>query len=189
MNRDLYDWAEVPLCAAAALFLWIVIAAVFGITPVEPAKPVTGLDFSVSFPSCQAPEMELCASDAIPETAEEMKEIGVTFGILYEAAASDSLGEMITRADVTVIDFTASWCGPCQHLLPEYEKLSAEFEDVCFWTVDIEKCPSLCQEAGGISSVPCVKVYSGVNEVGQVTGNYPARLRGLLLSVLRERRE
>ena len=71
----------------------------------------------------------------------------------------------------------------------EIEKLAAEHEAVCFWSVDIDRCPSLRQEAGGVASVPCVKIYSGESEVGQVVGNYPARLRGLLLSVLKERSE
>lgn len=145
------------------------------------------LDFSVGFPARPVPEMELGASGPVPVT--EKGECSVAFGVLLTPSAEDTLGSMISAADVAVIEFTADWCGPCKALLPELEKLAAEHEAVAFWQVNIDVRPGLCQEAGGIVSLPTVKVYSGVNEVGQVTGNYPVRLRGLLLSVLRERGE
>ncbi len=147
------------------------------------------LDFSVGFPARPAAEMELGASVPVPEAEPEKGECSVAYGVLLTPSAEDTLGSMISAADVAVVEFTADWCGPCQALLPELEKLAAEHEAVAFWQVNIDARPGLCQEAGGIVSLPTVKVYSGVNEVGQVTGNYPVRLRGLLLSVLRERGE
>lgn len=176
------------VCFLIALCFMLTLGCGAGVPVTEP------LDFSVAFPAQDAPETELVSAPipVIPDSGgeePEKGEISVSFGIVFEASSSDSLADMVSRAGVTVIDFTADWCEPCQHLKPEIEKLAAEYEAVCFWSVDINRCPSLRQEAGGVASVPCVKIYSGESEVGQVVGNYPARLRGLLLSVLKERSE
>ena len=49
-----------------------------------------------------------------------------------------------------ILDFTASWCGPCQMIGPELEKLSnmVEFEHITFFKVDVdnEDCTDICSD-------------------------------------------
>ena len=45
-----------------------------------------------------------------------------------------------------VIDFGATWCGPCRMIGPIFEKLGKEYETISFYKVDIEKSQELSQK-------------------------------------------
>ena len=49
----------------------------------------------------------------------------------------------IKNENVSVIQFSAAWCGPCKAYGPVYEKVSEEFPDVVFGKIDTEAQPEL----------------------------------------------
>ncbi|MCA9625106.1 MAG: thioredoxin, partial [Myxococcales bacterium] len=60
-----------------------------------------------------------------------------------------------------LVDFHASWCGPCKLLTPIVEKLAVEYEGkLKVGKVDIDAAPRLAQKYG-ITSVPTVMVFEG----------------------------
>ncbi len=69
----------------------------------------------------------------------------------------------ITKEDATflgkkpaIVDFTATWCGPCKKLAPILEELSKEYKGkIDFYKVDVDKCRDLA-EAFKISSIPAL---------------------------------
>lgn len=78
----------------------------------------------------------------------------------------------ITKHQRVVIDFTATWCGPCKHIAPRYSKLEEKYKNVVFFKIDIDKYEDVAREFN-IESMPTFvtllngKVYdtfTGANE-------------------------
>jgi len=66
---------------------------------------------------------------------------------------SENFGEMVRSSDVLLMDFWASWCGPCRNFAPVYESAAEQHTDVVFGTVDTEAQQELAQ-AFQIRSIP-----------------------------------
>lgn len=55
-----------------------------------------------------------------------------------------------------IVDFTASWCGPCQRIAPILEELAEEYKgEIVIYKVDVDKEKGLVQ-AFNVSSIPAV---------------------------------
>ena len=76
---------------------------------------------------------------------------------------------------VIVIDFHASWCGPCHMIAPEYEKLADENPNIAFTKVDVDAVPELAS-LYKIRAMPTFKVVKG-GEI-QEDGNTIDELQG-----------
>ncbi len=63
-----------------------------------------------------------------------------------------------------IVDFTATWCGPCQRIAPILEELAAEYaDDIVIYKVDIDKERDLAK-AFNVSSIPAVLYIPGGSE-------------------------
>ena len=86
---------------------------------------------------------------------------------------------VLSEGRTVVVDFTASWCGPCQRIAPAFEKLSLEFPHVTFAKVDVDENQETAMECG-VSAMPTFKAYAAGKEVGMVRGADEAALRDLV---------
>jgi thioredoxin 1 len=69
--------------------------------------------------------------------------------------------EVLRHAGLVLVDFSASWCGPCKVLTPIVEKLAEEYAGkIKVGKVDIDAAPKLAARYG-IRSVPTVMVFDG----------------------------
>lgn len=72
----------------------------------------------------------------------------------------DKFEEKVLKADKTVlVDFYASWCGPCQALAPIIDELAQDMKDAAYiYKVDVEKSPMLASQYQ-VMSIPTLIIF------------------------------
>ena len=83
----------------------------------------------------------------------------------------DMFETVIANEPASVIQFSATWCGPCKSLRPIMEKLSGEYKDRAkFFYADIESDAINLGSSCGIRGVPTVIVFKKKTEVDRLVG-------------------
>ena len=77
------------------------------------------------------------------------------------------------KAAVSVVDFNATWCGPCRMLAPVLEDVSEKYAGrVSFFSVDVDESPELAMQYR-VSSVPCLVLLKNGAFTDQMVGFRP----------------
>ncbi len=89
----------------------------------------------------------------------------------------------VTGNDIVLVDWWASWCGPCRSFAPVFEKAAATHDDIVFGKVDTEAEQALAGMAG-IRSIPTLMVFrEGVLVFSQPGALPAAALEDLIAQV------
>lgn len=82
----------------------------------------------------------------------------------------DNFNTEVLQADkLVVMDFWASWCGPCMMLKPIFEELSGELPQVKFCKLDVDEERELAIEYG-IESIPTLLFFKNGKVVHKLIG-------------------
>ncbi|XP_011176206.1 thioredoxin-like protein 1 [Solenopsis invicta] len=76
---------------------------------------------------------------------------------------------------LVVVDFTASWCGPCQRIAPIFEQLSLKYPKAVFLKVDVDKCAETASTQD-VSAMPTFIFYRRRTRLGHCQGADPVGL-------------
>jgi len=86
----------------------------------------------------------------------------------------DDFNSKLKKEDISILQFSASWCGPCKVLKPIMEKLSDEFKNKAnFYYADIDEKAINSASAASVRGVPTVVVYKKGVEVARKVGGLP----------------
>jgi thioredoxin 1 len=89
------------------------------------------------------------------------------------ALSSETFEETVTESGITLVDWWASWCGPCKMFAPVFEKASENHPDVKFGKIDTDAQQEL-SAAAGITSIPTLMAFRDGILVFRQPGALPA---------------
>lgn len=88
-------------------------------------------------------------------------------------ATAEQLKTMLSENKVVLVDFFATWCGPCKMIAPMIEQVAEEFEGkAAVAKIDVDEEPELAARYG-IESIPTVIVFKDGHAVGMEIGARP----------------
>ena len=80
--------------------------------------------------------------------------------------------ELIKNGKPVLIDFWATWCGPCRMIAPMVEEIAEEREDILVGKVDVDTQPELAKRFG-IVSIPTLVLVKDGREAARIMGYRP----------------
>ena len=168
------------LLALAALPLWCGCAKEK--KSAEPAAPAADAEKPTAVDAYKA-DMQQNADSPEEQAAETSDAADDTFpgadGNVKVLAAGQSFDKAIASAKIVVVDFKATWCGPCRKLGPYLERMAESYKSdgVSFFSVDVDEHGELAQQLD-IPSIPDVRIYVDGNPVDKIVGCEPMELMG-----------
>lgn len=68
-----------------------------------------------------------------------------------------------------LVDFWASWCGPCRMISPIVDEIASENPDIKVAKVNVDEQPALAQQFG-VMSIPTIIAFKGGKEINKSVG-------------------
>lgn len=100
-------------------------------------------------------------------------------GNVKELTDLSGFKDFIKAEKLSVIDFYATWCGPCKAIEPVFAMLSERIPEVQFGRVDVDQAAEVAQEYQ-ITAMPTCLFFKGSEGIDQLVGANPPQLVKLI---------
>jgi thioredoxin len=91
--------------------------------------------------------------------------------LVHKVDSHDEFKKILEKAgdNLVVVDFTATWCGPCKRIAPRFKELSQKHTNVVFLKIDVDDNPDTTEECE-ISSMPTFQFYKQSLKIDEFSG-------------------
>lgn len=90
---------------------------------------------------------------------------------MIEHGNVENFNDLIQK-DMVLVDFFATWCGPCRMLAPTLEELANDRSDISIVKMDVDRCEELAKQYG-IMSVPTLMLFKDGQMISKKVGFMP----------------
>jgi thioredoxin 1 len=134
--------------------------------------PITDAAFALDaelneHPTALASAIEPAADSTAVSQASAIPASAQVFGTVLPISGNDFEREVLESDAPVLVDFYASWCGPCKKMAPVLDQFAAETPNVKVVKVDIEEAPRIAKKYD-VKSVPTLLVFKS----GEVTAEH-----------------
>lgn len=92
--------------------------------------------------------------------------------MLKKIEGKDFEKEVLKSEKMVIVDFFATWCGPCQMLMPVLKEIASETENYDIVEIDVDEAQELAMNYG-IEAVPTMIIFKNGMEIDRIGGYYP----------------
>ena len=89
--------------------------------------------------------------------------------MVYQVTTEEEFKTKIQTEKLVLVDFFATWCGPCKRIVPDLERLESQYSDVIFIKVDVDDLEDISNEYK-VQALPTFLFIRDGNELSRVKG-------------------
>ncbi|KAK6493252.1 thioredoxin-like [Huso huso] len=103
--------------------------------------------------------------------------------MVHEIEDKDQFDKALKNAGskLVIMDFTATWCGPCKSISPFFYALAEKYKDVVFLKVDVDEAQDVA-EACQIKCMPTFQYYKNGKKIDEFAGSNRETLEQKLMA-------
>lgn len=96
--------------------------------------------------------------------------------MVSELTVASEFDTAIKSDKLVIVDFFATWCGPCNMIAPVIEKFSDQYSNAEFYKLDVDRLPNVAQQHK-VTSMPTLIFYKRGEEISRVVGANPNTIK------------
>ena len=77
--------------------------------------------------------------------------------------------EVVAASQTVLVDFWATWCGPCQMMGPILDELAAKHPEIKVGKINVDDCPDIAA-AYTVHNIPTLVIFKNGQEAGRILG-------------------